>query len=443
MKRYISINDLKLNQGNHSVIEADFDGVAVLKSNTLEIPRQDGEKLISANYAPKEINISGIIKGTDSDDLDTNLDTFKKAISGASVQLQINLINKARIWDVCTNAIQIGGARQSYHLTFIPYSLTLVAFDPPFGRDAQWSSVYSANDNTGNVFSADLSFGGTAPPKPLLKYKVDQQGSLTKIICKSEDTQRQIEFGTAWEQGDVLDINCDEMSALRNGQPIKFDGVFPEFDIQKTTNRLRTILMSANSLTVYQEEWDSDIGFHWNYNPSTKLAQQFEAPATTTYTHVELPLSAYRALGEPGQFELTIQTDSTNTPSGTAVANSTITMLTGEARVAAGGPRWIYYLPSYPDFKWITFRFATAISLTSGNKYWIVLRHIPSATNKITYGIHWKKHNQNKYADGLSGRLDNGAWVTSAAADRCFRVYRNVSTDWKVDLNIWEKRRWL
>lgn len=436
--RVITLNDLVLTSGNYSVMEVSFDNAPALALNTLEIARQDGSKLISANYAAKEITISGMIKGTSQDDLDERLDTFKKAISGTRLYLDIVVNQKARRWIVATAAIQIGDPRLTYQITFIPYTLTLMACDPPFGEDTTYSSVYSGNDSTAGVFSVEPTFGGTAKPKPWIRYSIDPAGSLETIVCKSERTNRQLEVSTAWANGDVLDIDCYNLEVKRNSQPIQFQGVFPEFELD--TNELRTFLLSASSKAVSQEESDTQIGTH-PYEPTLqKIAQQFEAPATTTYTHLELALSAERAGGEPGNYRVTIQTDSgSNTPSGTIVADSTVNSSTFIDNAVGIWPRRRYLLPSFPEFLWVTFGFARPINLTSGTKYWIVVE----LTNPSwTSGIYWKAHTQNKYTSGLSKRQSSGSWV-ALSGDFVFRIYRTVATDWRVDLNIQYKRRYL
>ena len=117
--RYIELNGTDITSGNYRVNEISFDNAPPMNLNTLDIPRKDGTKLISANYSPKRIDIQGRIEGTDSDNLDSNLDDFKKAISGAEVDLNVVVNQKARIWKVATEFIDIGNPRQFYHLTFI------------------------------------------------------------------------------------------------------------------------------------------------------------------------------------------------------------------------------------------------------------------------------------------------------------------------------------
>lgn len=323
MARTITLNGLQLDTGNYSVHEMKIDNAPLLGINTLEIAHQDGAKVISANYKPKEIEITGMISGSSEADLDARLDTFKKTVSGTRLNLSMNYAGATRNWTVEVEAIIIGDPRLHFHITKIPYSLSLSACDPPFGTSSVYSSVFSADAKMGATFSASLDFGGSASPKPYIRYQINTAGTLGEIITKNDFTNQQLEVSTAWASGDVLEIDCENLECLRNGQPIQFDGIFPEFELDD--NILRSIFTSTGAAALKQDEANSQNSFHYGNASRSRLAQSFLAPATTTYPMIELALASNDIKGEMGAFIFTIETDNSNSlaPSGFSSLDST------------------------------------------------------------------------------------------------------------------------
>ena len=420
MARTISLNSLTLTSGNYSITEVGFDSAPTVSLNMLEIGSRDGAKLISARYNPKEISISGMIKGTTQDDLDTNLDTFKKIISGTNLILNINVIGVARTWTVQTQAVTIGDPRLTYNITFIPYELTLVACDPPFAQNDTYSSIFSANDQAVNVYTAYFNFGGTAPPTPEFNFKIDTAGSLSTIGISNETTGKTIDVGTAWANLDTLEIDCDEQTVMRNNQQVDFEGVFPEFDITQANKLKFTYDTSANP-SPSQETYNSEYEYH-----GFSYAQQFVAPATTTFTKVSALISIITGyIGLVAE----IRSDSgSDTPTTTVLGTTTSTNF------------------GVSDLTWVDFTFNTPVSLTSGTKYWFRLQ-ASRGTLPVTWGdVVWKKSNSNPYTSGIAARQTGSTpetWSQLTLEDFAFKVYRTVAVDWTTDLLIQHRRRYL
>jgi len=429
----ITLNDYDINSSTNNVFvrSLGLDNAPAININDLEIAREDGRKIISLSYEPKEITIAGVIKGSSRSSLETNIDNFKKnCFTAGEMDLVVDYAGSSRTYKVVAKAVQVGsetGGRDFYQNNFAPFSITLVASDPPFGEDNNYSSAHSVDNIIVSAHSADITFDGSAPPVPLIRYEINTAGSLKKIITKNDTTNRQLEVSTNWINGDVLDIDTENKLCLRNDETIGFEGVFPEFELGE--NAFRSIFLKVDDITSEQTKTDGNQSFHGHFPPRSQLAQRFLCDATTTYPMVELSLASHRKIGEPGDFILEIQGDNAGIPDGTPITNSTININSQS-------------LPSYHNFSWITFRFSEPISLNVGVYYWIVLRG-PNMT-KHRYGIHWQSYSGNAYSNGYASIYRNGSWSNLTTTDMCFRVYRTpASVDWSIDNQIRYKKRWL
>ena len=407
---------------NYSVTEIAFDNAPVLALNTLEIAREDGSKLISANYAAKEITITGMIKGTSQNDLDDRLDDFKKAISGTGLNLDIIVNQRRRRWVVETSAIQIGDPRLTYQITFIPYTLTLMACDPPFGQDTIMSEAYSAEGLTllNETFSAVYS--GTAKPKPTFSMRCDVVGTLDEIQLKNVTTNTEIDIHTAWSNNDFIEIDTDKKTVQKNFNNIGFDGIFPENNLG-----LNNYLMSFLASNSIDQEQSVTEGNGQQVSTSQVIAQGFKVSATTNYNRIDLLL---RTVGSPtGNFTLEIQSDSGGDPSDSVLATCTIT----PSDVSS-------------NMSWITFNFSSN-ALTLGTQYHMVAHTLNSGYPNCYY---WLGTITGPYADGvLKKRLfDVGSWTTFVyppyVNESCFKVYSSANVaNQSVDVKIDYYRRYL
>lgn len=146
-----------------------------------------------------------------------------------------------------------------------------------------------------------------------------------------------------------------------------------------------------------------------NYMDATTdyLAQGFKVNATASCQYVNVLL---KKVGSPGNLTLRIETDTTGSPSGTLV-NASATATITAASVGT-------------SVTWITVKFATAFSLTSGTQYHLVIQ--PSATADGSNYIQWVGTTSNLYADGvlkISTNSGTSYAATASTLDAGFIVY--------------------
>ncbi len=86
--------------------------------NSLQLAREDGEILISANYGKKKITLSGILLGTSKNDLESKIDIFKELLSRQEKNLDIDW-NGITLRFVAT-CVSHNFDRDHYNINFVP-----------------------------------------------------------------------------------------------------------------------------------------------------------------------------------------------------------------------------------------------------------------------------------------------------------------------------------
>lgn len=415
----ITLNNLNLSSGDYSVNTIQHDSGTPLSLNTLEVAREDGVKLISTNYSAKRFTIEGLIKGDTQQELEYNLDTFKKTISGSALNLDIDYgYSRTRRYVVAVTNIAI--TREHFNLTFAPYSIELEVQDPPFGLETSEEEVFSGNAFTLPSETFSCVFSGTAEPKPEIEMTIDTVGSLSGISLKNSTTNTQMDIYTAWNDSDVLDIDTVNKAVRKSGEDVEFEGVFPECELG--LNNWQMNLELANELLLSQISYTNESSV---YKSNYYKAQSFLGQSGINYIKLELLIRA--EVENYADVMVRIETDNSNKPSGTlANANATKTIS-----------------PSLGT-SWYTFEFPASFTLTD-TKYWIVVRPVPDPTLGMGDGFYVKCNTSNPYADyNWAYSRDSGStWTQATNYDMVFKIYQYIAPDFSVDTKVKYTRRYL
>lgn len=255
--------------------------------NLLKISRRDGEKLISSTFEPKTLSISGVIKGSDQDDLERNIDEFKRYTAVTQGELDIEYAGGYRRYIVALQTVLI--ERAFHHITRAPFSLTFIVNDPPFGQKVSGlggelvvNEAMSAQAIASVAYQTTITFDGSAPPKPVITAVIDTVGSLAELTFKNQTTNQEITVGTSWSNGDQVTIDTDGNTVRRAGIDVDFEGIFPEFDLGP--NQILLTLSDSGSLDQQQVLQDSDAETQGSY---IEEAQTFQVSASTNYDKIE------------------------------------------------------------------------------------------------------------------------------------------------------------
>jgi hypothetical protein len=390
--------------GDCSVTRLNSDSGTPQELNLMKISRQDGAKLISSNFAPKEITIGGILKGDTISDLELNIDTFKKAVMITNGNLDMDYAGSYRRYKVDCSACTI--SREYYNVTFAPFEVKFICSDPPFSKDISaiggtdiLNDVYSAENITSESVTNSFTVDGSAIPKGKIQYKFDAIGDIGSFDFINLSTSKQLNISTAFTSGDEILIDHDNMSVSLNGEPVEFDGVFPDLKLGSNSFESNMYLSSGTTLDASQTTNNSQKPFYG----AIKLAQSFQVSTSALIPKIQLLLRKVGAITSDISFR--IETNETDKPSGTAVASGTATILASSVNTSAF---------------WININLADC-ELSAETTYWIVL----STTNGSSEDYYeWRSNNLGGYAGGNGARYFS-SW-DSLSWDFCFKVYKNI-----------------
>lgn len=405
--------------GDYIISTLNHDSAPTRSNKYLEITEEDGEVLVSSLYSSKGISIEGIIKGTTQENLEINIDKFKREVCGINITLSMTYAGRTREYNVDVKDVIV--TREHHNITFAPFSMTLIAADPPFAVDDTMEGLTSVTRMELVQEFITAVFSGTAEPKPTIKMTVDTAGSLSAISFKNKRTDTSLSVTTAWADSDVLEIDTANKSVQRNTGNIEFEGIFPQFNLGE--NEMQITFTSSTQIN----QQNTDYNVYTNIYGNRYRAQSFQVSTATTYNQIDLLLSTNISVNN-APVTIRVETDNSNKPSGTLVdANATATI---SADV----------IHSYPSWHSVNF---TPFSLSTGTKYWLVVNSTGSTTSNYPQ---WHYFNQySVYANGnASFSNDAGAnWTDYNWLDMTFKIYSSFSVDWSVDMDIDYYRRYL
>ena len=322
----IQINDYSLQSDIIVTSKFSHDGSPDKELNTQKIARNDGMKLLSTNFAPKRFTLAGRIKGGSQDDLEENIDEFKRYVMNVtSANLDFEYAGSYRRFIVDCMSVSI--ERAHYHLTFAPFSVSFVVLDPPFGTrinslggDLVTLEALSVQQIAAAAYETTLTFDGSADPAPVMSFTIDTAGGLNEIQFRNQTTNQQMNVGTTWGNSDQLVIDTANRSVTRSGMDIDFSGRFPEFDLG--ANRILINLIQNNTLDQSQATNDAAAQISGNY---IEEAQSFTPGSSTNYNKIQVLLRKSTDYTNDSQTELfsaTTNKDAGNTTASWDTANS-------------------------------------------------------------------------------------------------------------------------
>jgi len=240
---------------------------------------------------------------------------------------------------------------------------------------------------------------------------VEHQGESGSFLIGRYLTSNQISFGTSTPGGeaDEIHIATGDFDPLTTGDTFTISGATNggnngTFTIegQDASNQIAisgTFVAEATGATVKISYGD---GISYD-----NIAMSFETTSTWVCTHVAVKC---RQVGSPSDsFRIGIYPDSAGVPGTVLTANETL----GSAL--------------YTELTWTEFAFATPVTLTAGNTYYIGIRRTGSASLDDGYEIALDE--DLGYADGTAQFYNGSSWVTRTPdADMPFRVIGEIDS---------------
>lgn len=414
----IDLDSTSLNTGNNKIRRILHDHVPAIDFEADSITRKDGTKILNTNLKPKTIQIEGRIQD-DTNTLEENIDTFKQTVNVTSGTLDISYASGTRRYKVTLASLVID--RDYFNIKFADYRMEFIVMTGD-GRDTATTETLSVDGLTETTTSwEDMNFGGSLEPKPLIEYVIDTAGNLLDIQLTNDTTGTQISIGTAWSDGDILDIDTDNMTIERNGSDVEFEGIFPRFQTgdNDITSAFTKNTIEAQSLTSTSEN-------NFNQWQRKLVAQSFVASGNITVEQVDIYIRKGSSSTE-SSVRIEIQTDNSGVPSDTAVTN--------------GVSNNVEWADISTTSSWESFTFSTNPSLTSGNTYWIVA--FANTAGTFEPDFFWSDDNTNPLSGGNAAQESKSSWAALSNVDMMFRIFKEEAATWEVSKKITYTKRYL
>lgn len=132
-----------------------------------------------------------------------------------------------------------------------------------------------------------------------------------------------------------------------------------------------------------------------------------------------------KKLGTIGDIIVEIQTDSSNSPSGTVVSGTSVTVPAANVPTSLG---------------WVTANFGSAPTLSASTKYWIVVRSA-SAFGTGNF-LMWRAKTGNPYSTGNMMYYSGSTWTAQSTVDNLFRLKKGTGGTFAVNVAAGYKARW-
>lgn len=270
---------------------------------------------------------------------------------------------------------------------------------------------------------------------PSIQFKINNATNLSKLrVINLYDTQNYIELNNTWNNGDIITIDSLNKKVQTNNINQEF-AAGKLLTFKKGKSQIKFEIIQGSSSSLQNTQLDSNQGL---YTDSTghcygAIARAFVAPITGTLSNLAVYLTTppvdYMGLFE---YVMQIRSDTSNSPSNppsTTVLHETITL--GNSQY---GFRWVPFSPN--------------LSVTSGTKYWIVIKRSSnsfryySSGNKIplSWGISFSGASAAGDNARSSATEGDGSWSNDSGQHHLFTATFQPTPATNIDWSMSYKR---
>lgn len=227
-RRTVTFDGTSLQDTTYQVQDFMHESMDGRELNIQRLADRDGGKLVDKISAPKRITLTGVIKGTSIDDLETNIDSLKQVLAKTEKNLDIEYASGTRRYVASVTRITI--ERRHFHITFAPFSVEFTVSNPPFGKTLDTSTYEGTHAFTGTgTWEGTYVFTGTAPPMPIIEMTVNSAANFNAVTFTNSESGHAITVDRTFSATEVLTIDTDAYTVDVDGTAVDFSGQFPEF----------------------------------------------------------------------------------------------------------------------------------------------------------------------------------------------------------------------
>lgn len=193
--------------GLHSAGQSEFHDVGNIAS--------DGGKFLSRYWRKKTFTISGILKAKTPEKLDSLIDNFKKSFNEKEGIFRWRNVG-GEYREIAATASAIEFERKHYHITFVPFVLTLVANDVYWRA---WTRIEKYSES--GKFTAEIACEGNVGSEMEIIILI-KSGNITKITAQKNGKKISIENP---ENKKNIFINTKNKTVKIDGKISDYSGV--------------------------------------------------------------------------------------------------------------------------------------------------------------------------------------------------------------------------
>jgi len=218
--------------------------------NTAGMPSNDGELFNSSYFKKGAVILRGRMFKNTAQELEDEIDTFKKAISQEKGNLDVSMVKggtKRRYKATVMNFDSIFAGREKSDITTVPFSLKFLVHEG-FAQDINFSSSgFTINDleQTTALYNT-----GTRKCPLRLTFNFGSVNGITAILIENLTTNQSIKVTNPLVDTDILTVDGYEKTVELNGSSIDFDGYFPELNTGENLIKVTLTGTSVSSITA-------------------------------------------------------------------------------------------------------------------------------------------------------------------------------------------------
>lgn len=192
--------------------------------NTSDVPQDNGKIYQSRFWREKSPKITGTIVCDTAEELEAKIDEIKAAIGQPKGLLKYQR-SDGTFREIHATLVNEPLERESYNITWIPFSLEFKANDPFWRDSAPDSQVYSGV--TTSPFLESITNSGNETSRPQTYFSFASASGVTSVAFTLQG--RTLTWTGAIVAGDLLLLDCLNKTVTLNGVAQDYDGTFPEF----------------------------------------------------------------------------------------------------------------------------------------------------------------------------------------------------------------------
>ena len=202
------------------------------------IARKPGRKILSTEFGPREISLSGFILGTDVTDLKTRVDNFNSNVTQDTMGTLI--LETGREIQAIVDQVNIPDP--FYTQAMVPFSVKFVCPDPFFyGAQQTATTTVTSGSTQPRTQTITTTISGTIFAEPVIAYNAPgTTGNTTTsgIILEYEPTGQTTTWsggGDTLSYGNFVRFDYENQLILEGSTEIEAGGVFPRWEPGSTS----------------------------------------------------------------------------------------------------------------------------------------------------------------------------------------------------------------